>query len=165
MDNKKGPLPLSLLLTHIHTASASGSPSFPQTAHLTTPRNEGKLFMQNHKGRFKERAYKTFKMNTHLCCFEYILKKDKHTTSTSLNLQQWVYYLSIYIHSQLYLHKAGNAYNISEWYNFSLQRTHGDNVLALLIKHNTVDACKGNIYADYLHYPIQPLWFKQYEQI
>lgn len=89
MDNERGPLPLSLLLTHIHTASALGSPSFPQTAHLTTPRNEGKLFMQNHKGRFKEKAYKTFKMNTHLCCFEYIFKKDKHTTSTSLDLQQW----------------------------------------------------------------------------
>lgn len=84
MDNERGPLALSLLLTHIHTASALGSPSFPQTAHLTTPRNEGKLFMQNHKGRFKEKAYKTFKMNTHLCCFEYIFKKDKYTTSTSL---------------------------------------------------------------------------------
>lgn len=48
------------------------------------------------------------------------------------------------IKQQLYLHKAWDAYKVSEWDHLSLQRTHGNNVLALLIKHNTVDACTGN---------------------
>lgn len=46
----------------------------------------------------------------------------------------------------LYLHKTGDTYEVSEWDYFSLQRTHGDNVLALVIKYNTVDACPNNSY-------------------
>lgn len=41
-------------------------------------------------------------------------------------------------------------YEVSEWHYLSLQRTHGDNVLALLIKHNTVDACTENTHVGYL---------------
>lgn len=40
-----------------------------------------------------------------------------------------------------YLYKAGDAHKVSERHYLSFQRTHGNDVLALLIKHNAVDAC------------------------
>lgn len=40
MGTERGPPPLSSLLTHIHRAAASESPSFPLTVHLTMSRQE-----------------------------------------------------------------------------------------------------------------------------
>lgn len=47
MGNVMGPPPLSSLLTDIHTAGASESPSFPQTAHLAIPRKKETVQAQN----------------------------------------------------------------------------------------------------------------------
>lgn len=73
----------------------------------------------------------------------------KHTETNARNKQ------TVYTKQQLYLHKAGDAYKVSEWHYLSLQRTHGNDVLALLIKHNTVDACIDNTHTDYLHCPAE----------
>ena len=131
MGNVMGPLPLFSLLSDIHTAGASESPSFPQTAHLAIPRK-----MENSSGT------------------EYTDRKQflKHRT----------YRICLHSHQsaqQFYLHKAGDAYEVSERHYLSLQRTHGDNVLALLIKHNTVDTWTDNTHVGYLQ-SSRILWHK-----
>lgn len=42
---------------------------------------------------------------------------------------------------RLHLHQTGDAHEVSERHHFSLQGAHGNNVLALIIKDDTVDAC------------------------
>lgn len=43
---------------------------------------------------------------------------------------------------RLYLYKTGDAHEASKLHHFSFQGTHGNNVLALIVKDNTVDACE-----------------------
>lgn len=42
----------------------------------------------------------------------------------------------------LYLHQVGDAYKVSQRNRLSLQRTHGHDVLTLLVEHHAVDACR-----------------------
>lgn len=62
MGNVKGPPPLSSLLTHIHTAVASESPSFPQIVHLATPRKKENTSGTATKRCTNKTVYKTLRL-------------------------------------------------------------------------------------------------------
>lgn len=79
--------------------------------------------------------YKTVKINT---IWSALHAKIKGVSSNVFST------LLTYYNKQLYLHKTGDTYEVPKWHYFSLQRTHGDNVLALVIKYDTVDACTKN---------------------
>lgn len=47
--------------------------------------------------------------------------------------------------NRLHLHQAGDAHEVPERHHFSLQGAHGNDVLALIVEDNAVDACtEGN---------------------
>lgn len=43
--------------------------------------------------------------------------------------------------NRLHLHQAGDAHEVPERHHFSLQGAHGNDVLALIVEDNAVDAC------------------------
>lgn len=78
MDNVKGPPPLSSLLTDTHTAVASVCPSFPQIAHLATPRKKESKATKIYTNKSSVQILS-------LCNINYIQKLIQYTTLRKLH--------------------------------------------------------------------------------